>query len=205
MQYIFVIDALETVIYEGPQSRSAKFKKHMKLAKRKCLLYCKDPEYQYNDNLAVDRLSVDLLAKASASKLIVGVLLDIDYEDIDGLWHTIDRVIEKLDNADVEVNGINSVKAEIDKIVEQALKHNNHVALNNSSFNHDMSQYNEVSKEIKGSILSMTTTDELIGENNHKNKAWYEFFDTKLGMLAVGGGIVLIMLLFFVILNKHFK
>ena len=204
MLYLFVIDFLETVIYENPVQQRRKHAKHFKIAKKKSILYCKSPELKYCESIDVNNHCVKVMARTCSSQLIVGLLVPESFNDTDAAWSLIDAVIAKMDNADIEVNGMKSIKPDIDELVHKSLGANHNHKQNGSFDENGETETEDYHRKL--SELGSINTDSVFYNSTAKST---ELKDTawnkKHFIVIIGFGLGLVTLLLFVVLAKHCK
>ena len=122
IEYLFIIDFLETVIYEGPGAKKKQLSTMMKKAKEKCLSNCKEPNFRYRSTVRAKKLIYDVLARTNEDNIIVGVLVTHNLKKEIKVWRTIDAVFGAISGIDIEVDGLKQIKKELEDIYEHANK-----------------------------------------------------------------------------------
>ena len=120
IEYLFIIDFLESVIYEGPAFKKPQLKSQMKQAKEKCLTNCIEPNFRYRASVGTDKTAYDVLARTNEDNIIIGVLVSKGWNKEAKVWNLIDMVFGLLIGVDVEANGLNKIRNEIEEVYNKA-------------------------------------------------------------------------------------
>ena len=209
IEYMFVINFNELIIYEGPAVKKHEFSEFVKLSKIRCLSNFKEHDSRYKETITLKKKSFELMAKINEDSIIVGFLVAKDFHDEDKAWKAIDAVFSLISKIDIENDNFDKITQDLDHIYYDFNCHhsnnksavfvngNSNIVNCKKSTNQELEESRDKMSGISD-LLELKVNEKLIEHDRHDE---YAYWDTKKGMIIVGCGIALVFGVFMAFLN----